>query len=985
MFIKDKIIDSFKNTEIGKMFKRQEIIDKVLELQEVNESSIIPSDLCYNRVNGNMDMTKSNKLFEYIDVNSYKYLGPNYLYTGDVYTKKKNSDEEVKVGSWNNGEYKARIDLKAEEAFWVAAAKMSYELYKSNMDLSAKDFYFKQSEVLKEGNKLIISDIEGARISYHTDANNEKSSYNYFIKRELDSFVRLVYNGEINGKKEKPRSIDKNIDIETTVGVVKVAKLMEFIDKEYTKIILSDISNITLDKNGYMKILDYLKEHADEAYAKEEKLYDAAEKERCNNLKKEAQDAIGKFKVVADFFKKDGYSYNSNASTWLDGSNVKARSYLWIELKKNHKEKFPTSISLFAEKQQELRFRVSLEIRDNKSEEIDYIRHFRYLNYLDVYNTNFQYFGARHSNIPYDLNDKNDINKWVNQVKKRSEIKLQIGRTINYDEVQAMSKEEIDKFFENAVAELERYYDEAVKEEGEVMKDNNMISKNQILYGPPGTGKTYNAIYRALEIINRDKYKDIIKDSNKREEAVNIFNQLLEDGQITFCTFHQSYGYEEFVEGLRSSASGLGFEPKDGVFKHICERATGNKKARIAKYDFDANNIDFFKMSLGEKNVDDDIYKYCINNSCIALGWGRNIDYKDCTTVDEIKNLYLSNVPEAMGTEFDIDAVKRFKLWMKKGDLVIISDGNKKAKAIGKVTGDYIYNDDCEIAYKHFRKVEWLYAGDSIDVSKILLSKNFSHQSIYQFYKDDLNMDGIRNLVDNIEALESGSSSSNNYVLIIDEINRGNISKIFGELITLIEEDKRIGAPNELRVTLPYSGNKFGVPSNLYILGTMNTADRSIALLDTALRRRFEFFEYMPKEDLLPTDVDGINVKEFLSIINKRIEYLFDREHTIGHAYFIKDNLGFEDLVSIMKNKVIPLLQEYFYGDYDKIALVLGGYTNTGKSNRFILRENINAKALFRNKNFEEYNEQYKYSIVDNPNKDAFLNIYTEAESIEEA
>lgn len=774
MSIKDKIIDSFKNEEIGKIFKRQEIIDKVLELYEVNESSIIPSDLCYNRVNENIDIIKSNKLFEYINVSSYKYLGPNYKYTGDVYTKKKNSDEEVKVGSWNNGEYKAIIDLKAEEALWVAAAKMAYEIYNSKIDISVMDFYFKQSEVLKEANKLRISDIEGARISYHTDANNKKSSHKYFIKREIDSFVRLVYNGEMNGEKEKPRSIDKNIEIKTIVGIVTVGKLMEFIDNEYTNIIAKKLK-INLEKKYYLDILEL-----------------------------------------------------------------------------------------------------------------------------------------------------------------------------------------------------------------EVMENNNCMSKNQILYGPPGTGKTYNAIYRALEIINRDKYKDIIEDSNKREEAVSIFNQLLEDGQIAFCTFHQSYGYEEFIEGLRSSASGLGFEPKDGVFKRICERAIGNKKARIAKYDFDVNKIEFYKMSLGEKNVDDDIYKYCINNSYIATGWGGDIDYKDCNTLEEIKNLYFSNTPEAKGTDFDIEALKRFKLWMKKGDLVIISDGNKKAKAIGKIIGDYIYNDNSEIPYKHFRKVEWLYAGDSIDVSKILLSKNFSQQSIYQFYKDDLNLEGIRNLVDNTEALESGSSSSNNYVLIIDEINRGNISKIFGELITLIEDDKRIGAPNELRATLPYSGNKFGVPSNLYILGTMNTADRSIALLDTALRRRFEFFEYMPNEELLPSDIDGINVKEFLSIINKRIEYLFDREHTIGHAYFIKDNLDFDGLVSIMKNKVIPLLQEYFYGDYDKISLVLGGYTNVGKSNRFIVRENINAKELFRNKNLEEDIEQYKYSIVEKPNKEAFWNIYSEVESIKE-
>ena len=198
-----------------------------------------------------------------------------------------------------------------------------------------------------------------------------------------------------------------------------------------------------------------------------------------------------------------------------------------------------------------------------------------------------------------------------------------------------------------------------------------------------------------------------------------------------------------------------------------------------------------------------------------------------------------------------------------------------------------------------------------------------------------------------------------NYILIIDEINRGNISKIFGELITLIEPSKRLGADDEIMVELPYSKEKFGVPSNLYIIGTMNTADRSIALMDTALRRRFEFVEMMPEYDTLnKTIIEGINVGEMLKTINERIEYLYDRDHTIGHAYFINVS-DIKTLANVFKNKILPLLQEYFYDDWEKIRLVLG-------DSQFI-KEKKSAKVLFKS-GTDYINDKILYEI----DKEAF-------------
>lgn len=456
--------------------------------------------------------------------------------------------------------------------------------------------------------------------------------------------------------------------------------------------------------------------------------------------------------------------------------------------------------------------------------------------------------------------------------------------------------------------------------------DKMNIPLNQILYGPPGTGKTYNTVLKAMSIIDNTEYKDV---SDEQYSALKTrFDELKQAGQIEFVTFHQSYSYEEFVEGIKPYIPEWGttdntevrYIGENGIFKEIC------KNARQIKTDKTSHKIDFsrtriFKMSLGAnwENETEDIYNYCLTNNVVALGWGDDKDFSGCNTSEEFKNL---------DSTWGAKAVEIFKNWMRVGDIILISNGNSNIKAIAQITGEYEYHNDREIRYCQFRNVNWLYNGDDIPVAKFY-DKKLSQQAIYGFYnkdkegKDDYNSSINTNVLNEIITGNINSAEEKPYILIIDEINRGDVSKIFGELITLIEEDKRIGNKYQMKTTLPYSKESFGVPNNLYIIGTMNTADRSIALLDTALRRRFDFEEIMPRPELLRGKVvEGINLQTLLTRINERITNKYDRDHQIGHSYLMGVNTK-EQLERAYKNRILPLLNEYFYNESKTVAEIL--------------------------------------------------------------
>ena len=273
------------------------------------------------------------------------------------------------------------------------------------------------------------------------------------------------------------------------------------------------------------------------------------------------------------------------------------------------------------------------------------------------------------------------------------------------------------------------------------------------------------------------------------------------------------------------------------------------------------------------------------------------------------------------------------------------------------IAGEYEYDKSLG-EYPRKRKVEWIAKDIDEDMVQYLPrgKKQLARFTVYSvdYLGTEVLSEILKKYID--EDVTSTDSNVKPYVFIIDEINRGNISKIFGELITLIEDTKRTGASEAMEATLPYSGESFSVPKNVYILGTMNTADRSIALMDTALRRRFEFVEMMPNSEVLDSlgvgkikiDNNELNVAKMLNVINERIEYLFDREHTIGHAFFTKlaDDPSIETLAGIFEKNVIPLLQEYFYEDYEKIQLVLGDNSKEDEF-KFILDRDVKVKDIF--------------------------------------
>lgn len=479
-------------------------------------------------------------------------------------------------------------------------------------------------------------------------------------------------------------------------------------------------------------------------------------------------------------------------------------------------------------------------------------------------------------------------------------------------------------------------------------------NKNYILYGPPGTGKTYETVYFAVAIIENKPLEEIKKqDFDSVMERYKVYKKK---EQIVFTTFHQAYGYEEFIEGIRpvmdeeeEFSKELPFQVQKGTFLSFCEKAELATVIDEGKYPL-RDEPTVWKVSLC-KTGDNEIRRECLGHEHIRIAWDT---YGE--DIDKIKHF------EYGGSKVLNSFINKMQI----GDIVMSCYSERVVDAIGVVTGEYEWIDFYD-SYKRQRKVEWLIKDIREDIYELNNKKNMTQATVYRL--NHMNPAEVLKIVER----NKKKTETKNYVFIIDEINRGNISKIFGELITLLEPAKRLGGKEEIKVKLPYSGHLFGVPKNVYVIGTMNTADRSIALLDTALRRRFYFLEKLPDSSLFrDVTVDGVDIEKLLVCINQRIALLYDREHMIGHSYFLKlkqlEQPSCEDLKQIFRYEIIPLLQEYFYDDYEKIRLVLG---DNGKreGEQMIQKVSINPQ-LFKD-DLEDIEEIVTYKI----NEEAFHKI----------
>ncbi|WP_350454435.1 AAA family ATPase [Slackia heliotrinireducens] len=503
-------------------------------------------------------------------------------------------------------------------------------------------------------------------------------------------------------------------------------------------------------------------------------------------------------------------------------------------------------------------------------------------------------------------------------------------------------------------------------EYNDVMHEGATYPMNLILYGPPGTGKTYQSRAYAVAICDGRNVEDVLSEmatSAGYAEVANRYDRLVSEGRVGFTTFHQSYGYEEFIEGLRpeydEDKGVIAYPLRKGAFRDFCEAAEDTAAIESAE-----NSIPRFennprprvwKMGLNTNEVPG-LLDRCRAEGALRMGW------------DDV-------APNEVGNSEDLSeanrrAINAFQEEMQPGDFVVIPGAGGDRYDVAVITGDFEWDDNASGA-KRRRSAQWLDGVDKRAFVAINGGKILTLQTVYELTRVSpsklLELMGVHN--ENAQP----SHSAKPYVFIIDEINRGNISKIFGELITLIEPNKRKGAVEETLARLPYSGELFGVPSNVHVLGTMNTADRSIALMDTALRRRFEFIEVMPDPSLFSEiEIEEVDISRMLETMNKRIELLYDREHTLGHAYLmgLKDDPSIERLAGIFETRFMPLLQEYFFDDYAKIRLVLGAAADC-----FI--EEKEAHDVFWGDDAYEYDRLRSYRVLPAPREaEAYKLIY---------
>ena len=437
--------------------------------------------------------------------------------------------------------------------------------------------------------------------------------------------------------------------------------------------------------------------------------------------------------------------------------------------------------------------------------------------------------------------------------------------------------------------------------------------KNVVLYGAPGTGKTYDVPELAVRLCD----PAFMAAEPSREEIVSRYNQLKMEKRIAFTTFHQSLDYEDWIEGLRpvvNENNQVTYEIESGIFKKLCEEAE-RPVDKDKQVDISDNAV-IWKVSL-QGTGDNDVRRECMENNHIRIGWD---GYGPIISDETDWSIY-----NGAGRQI-LDA---YINKMKVGDIVMSCYSSQTIDAIGVVVGDYEFDDSLP-DYKRVRRVNWLVKNINENIVEMNDGKAMVQSSVYRL--NSITLDNVKSILEKYNTSSKMEENDKAYVMVIDELNRGNVSKVFGELITLLEADKRKGRINAESVVLPYSKKAFHIPNNVYLIATMNTADRSLGSLDYAIRRRFAFIAEKPfglevegfDEDLFEK-VSSLFVKNFddykesgwdqtmkLEPADTLSEEYKPEDVWIGHSYFLmQDEEGEDNTSNRLLYEIIPLLEEY--------------------------------------------------------------------------
>ena len=437
--------------------------------------------------------------------------------------------------------------------------------------------------------------------------------------------------------------------------------------------------------------------------------------------------------------------------------------------------------------------------------------------------------------------------------------------------------------------------------------------KNIVLYGAPGTGKTYDVPELAVRLCD----PAFMAAEPSREEIVSRYNQLKTEKRIAFTTFHQSLDYEDWIEGLRpvvNENSQVTYKIVCGIFKKLCEEA--ERPVDKDKQSDISDNAVIWKVSL-QGARDNDVRRECMENNHIRIGWD---GYGPIISDETDWSIY-----NGAGRQI-LDA---YINKMKVGDIVMSCYSSQTIDAIGVVVGDYEFDDSLP-NYKRVRRVNWLVKNINENIVEMNDGKAMVQSSVYRL--NSITLDNVKSILEKYNPSSKMEENDKAYVMVIDELNRGNVSKVFGELITLLEADKRKGRINAESVVLPYSKKAFHIPNNVYLIATMNTADRSLGSLDYAIRRRFAFIAEKP----FGLEVEGFN-EELFELVSSLFVKNFDEykesgwdltmklesadtlseeykpeDVWIGHSYFLmQDEEGNDNTTDRLLYEIIPLLEEY--------------------------------------------------------------------------